>query len=81
MLNASSDPKDQVTEPEKGSEELIGKSENKLPSSPVASKDAGKEGSETQSKWMYDYVSSLPLEFHHYYHGGSADMGTLIEVT
>ncbi|OVA16929.1 hypothetical protein BVC80_737g2 [Macleaya cordata] len=28
----------------------------------------------------YDSVSNLPLEFYHYYHGSSTDMGTLIEV-
>lgn len=28
----------------------------------------------------YDYSASLPLEFYHYYHGSSTDMGTLIEV-
>lgn len=29
----------------------------------------------------YDYSASLPLEFYHYYHGSSTDMGTLIEVS
>ncbi|GJU37469.1 hypothetical protein Tco_1185823 [Tanacetum coccineum] len=29
----------------------------------------------------YDYSASLPLEFYHYYHGSSTDMGTLIEAS
>ncbi|CAA0820741.1 U11/U12 small nuclear ribonucleoprotein 59 kDa protein [Striga hermonthica] len=28
----------------------------------------------------YDSVANLPMEFYHYYHGSSTDMGTLIEV-
>ncbi|KAL8138424.1 hypothetical protein V2J09_004425 [Rumex salicifolius] len=80
MLSASSESKDQVHEAEKGSKEQISQSGSSLSSTPVASKDAGKEGSDRQSKWMYDYVSSLPQEFYHYYHGSSTDMGTLIEV-
>ncbi|XP_071735918.1 U11/U12 small nuclear ribonucleoprotein 59 kDa protein [Rutidosis leptorrhynchoides] len=28
----------------------------------------------------YDYSANLPIEFYHYYHGSSTDMGTLIEV-
>lgn len=28
----------------------------------------------------YNSVASLPMEFYHYYHGSSTDMGTLIEV-
>ncbi|GFP91467.1 U11/U12 small nuclear ribonucleoprotein 59 kDa protein [Phtheirospermum japonicum] len=29
---------------------------------------------------VYDSVANLPMEFYHYYHGSSTDMGTLIEV-
>lgn len=29
---------------------------------------------------VYDYVSNLPMEFYHYYHGSNTDIGTLIGV-
>ncbi|KAL4572103.1 hypothetical protein LXL04_018872 [Taraxacum kok-saghyz] len=35
---------------------------------------------DNHGKGSYDYSSNLPLEFYHYYHGSSTDMGTLIEV-
>ncbi|KAL4590140.1 hypothetical protein LXL04_003061 [Taraxacum kok-saghyz] len=36
---------------------------------------------DNHGKGSYDYSSNLPLEFYHYYHGSSTDMGTLIEVS
>ncbi|KAL4560602.1 hypothetical protein LXL04_032755 [Taraxacum kok-saghyz] len=35
---------------------------------------------DNHGKGSYYYSSNLPLEFYHYYHGSSTDMGTLIEV-
>lgn len=43
--------------------------------------ESGKQGIKGSGPTKgYDYSASLPLEFYHYYHGSSTDMGTLIEV-
>lgn len=46
---------------------------------PVLATDRHKYGEETSGRG-YDSVADLPIEFYHYYHGSSNDMGTLIEV-
>ncbi|KAL8475936.1 hypothetical protein ACS0TY_028551 [Phlomoides rotata] len=47
----------------------------------VAPKESRKpETNGPGSSSVYNSVASLPMEFYHYYHGSSTDMGTLIEV-
>lgn len=43
--------------------------------------ESGKQGPKVAGLSRgYDYSANLPLEFFHYYHGSSTDLGTLIEV-
>ncbi|CAK9134359.1 unnamed protein product [Ilex paraguariensis] len=65
---------------DKESQDQITQSENRH-SGEVIGKESGKHGSEGQgSGRAYDLVTSLPVEFYHYYYGSNTDMGTLIEV-
>lgn len=57
-------------------------SENKdhTSSSVVTDKESEEQVLDTLGSGAYDSVANLPIEFYHYYHGSSTDMGTLIEV-
>lgn len=57
--------------------------ENKDHASSCALTDKESEEQELDAlgSGAYDSVANLPIEFYHYYHGSSTDMGTLIEVT
>ncbi|KAK9279487.1 hypothetical protein L1049_013166 [Liquidambar formosana] len=64
------------------SQDQITGSENMKDYSAATDKESGKQGSEGQGYGgAYDSVASLPIEFYHYYHGSSTDMGTLIDVS
>lgn len=50
-------------------------------SSSLTEKESKEQVLDTQGYYgAYDSVGNLPMEFYHYYHGSSTDMGTLIEV-
>lgn len=59
--------------------EEITVSESKEVSDSMTHQEYGKEARQTHGG-AYNSVGSLPIEFYHYYHGSSNDMGTLIEV-
>ncbi|XP_048325037.1 U11/U12 small nuclear ribonucleoprotein 59 kDa protein isoform X2 [Ziziphus jujuba] len=47
----------------------------------LTEKESEEQVFDTQGYYgAYDSVGNLPIEFYHYYHGSSTDMGTLIEV-
>lgn len=48
-------------------------------SDPMSCQENRKEAGQTHAG-TYESLASLPIEFYHYYHGSSNDMGTLIEV-
>ncbi|GMH17277.1 hypothetical protein Nepgr_019118 [Nepenthes gracilis] len=75
------DPKDHTgNSADKEMEDPITQSGSEMGSEATANKESGTQGSEGQLCSTNDYVSNLPLEFYHYYHGSNTDMGTLIEV-
>ncbi|XP_024988935.1 U11/U12 small nuclear ribonucleoprotein 59 kDa protein isoform X2 [Cynara cardunculus var. scolymus] len=70
-----------VKDGDKASQEKITEIEAKGGSSAAADTESRKQESQVPVPSRgYDYSASLPLEFYHYYHGSSTDMGTLIEV-
>ncbi|KVH97242.1 hypothetical protein Ccrd_000626 [Cynara cardunculus var. scolymus] len=69
-----------VKDGDKASQEKITEIEAKGGSSAAADTESRKQESQVPVPSRgYDYSASLPLEFYHYYHGSSTDMGTLIE--
>lgn len=62
-----------------GNKEEITMSASKGVSKSMTCLETGKEAGQTHGG-TYDSIASLPIEFYHYYHGSSNDMGTLIEV-
>ncbi|KAI3503206.1 hypothetical protein L1887_31644 [Cichorium endivia] len=62
-------------------QEKLNAIEEKEGSSIATDMESRKQGSKVSSHNRgYDFSANLPLEFYHYYHGSSTDMGALIEV-
>ncbi|KAF3439426.1 hypothetical protein FNV43_RR17704 [Rhamnella rubrinervis] len=73
--NRGPDPKDVNNDKGKSS-----KNKNHASSSVLTDKESEEQVLDTLGSGAYDSVANLPIEFYHYYHGSSTDMGTLIEV-
>ncbi|KAI3764398.1 hypothetical protein L2E82_14405 [Cichorium intybus] len=76
-------PEDQiiVKNGDNKSQEKLNETEEKEGTSIATDMESRKQGSKVSSHNRgYDFSANLPLEFYHYYHGSSTDMGTLIEV-
>nr|XP_043624344.1 U11/U12 small nuclear ribonucleoprotein 59 kDa protein [Erigeron canadensis] len=77
----SSEDQSNVKDGEKLIHGNLTETEAKRSSKETSALESGKQGSTVVGPNSgYDYSASLPLEFYHYYHGSSTDMGTLIEV-
>ncbi|PWA68748.1 hypothetical protein CTI12_AA303970 [Artemisia annua] len=77
----NSEDQSNLKDGDKVGQEKVTETETKGGSSAAPDLESEKQGSKVPGPGRgYDYSASLPLEFYHYYHGSSTDMGTLIEV-